>query len=117
MALKTTAFLLTINLLFFSLVSSDTTPAAPAAAPTCSADILKFGVCTGLLNNLGGVVVGSPPTLPCCNLFLNLVSLEAATCVCNAIKANVLGVNIDASFGLSMVFNNCGQKVPTGFEC
>ncbi|KAJ9555210.1 hypothetical protein OSB04_009824 [Centaurea solstitialis] len=115
-ALRTSAFLLTLNLLFFTLVSSQTTLLAPAPAPaTC--DGLKFGVCAGFLNNtLGGIVVGSPPTIPCCNLFLGVVELEGAACLCTAIKANVLGVNLDipASFGL--VLNNCGKDA-SGYKC
>ncbi|KAI7732526.1 hypothetical protein M8C21_018863 [Ambrosia artemisiifolia] len=112
-ALKTTAFLLTLNLLFFTLVTSDPTP-----APTCSVDGLKFGACAGLLNNyLGGAAVGNLPTLPCCSLFFGLVNLEAAICVCNAIKANVLGVSINIPLGLNVLLNNCGKQVPTGFEC
>ncbi|KAJ9555211.1 hypothetical protein OSB04_009825 [Centaurea solstitialis] len=111
-ALRTTAFLLTLNLLFFTLVSSQTT--VPAAAGTC--DGLKFGACAGFLGNLGGIGVGSPPTIPCCNLFLGLVEFEAATCLCTAIKANVLGVNLDipASFGL--VLNNCGKDA-SAYKC
>ncbi|KAI3716739.1 hypothetical protein L1987_67836 [Smallanthus sonchifolius] len=111
--LRTTAFLLTLNLLFFTLVSSDPLPGA-----TCPVNGLKFGACAGVLNNwLNGVVIGTPPTLPCCSLFFGLVNLEAAACVCNAIKANLLGINLDASLGLSLLLNNCGKEVPTGFEC
>ncbi|KAK9072887.1 hypothetical protein SSX86_009322 [Deinandra increscens subsp. villosa] len=114
MALRTTAFLLTLNLVFFSLVSADPLP----GPTTCSVDGLKFGACAGVLNNwLNGVVVGTPPTLPCCGLFFGLVNFEAAACACRAIKANLLGVNLDASASLSLLLNNCGKEVPSGFQC
>ncbi|KAL8256001.1 hypothetical protein R6Q59_031068 [Mikania micrantha] len=113
MALRTTAFLLTLNLLFFTLVSSDTLPTV-----TCPVDGLKFGACAGLLNNwLNGVVVGTVPTLPCCGLFYGLVNLEAAACACRAIKANLLGVDLNVTVSLSLLLNNCEKEVPSGFEC
>ncbi|KAJ9555214.1 hypothetical protein OSB04_009828 [Centaurea solstitialis] len=106
-ALRTTAFLLTLNLLFFTLVSSQTT--LPAASGTC--DGLKFGVCAGFFNLVGGSV-GTAPSTPCCSLFFGLVDLEAATCLCTAIKANVLGVALDVPATFSLVVNNCGTEVP-----
>ncbi|KAK9079590.1 hypothetical protein SSX86_001263 [Deinandra increscens subsp. villosa] len=113
MALKATVFLLTLNILFFSLVTS-----APVPEAGCPVNGLKFGACAGLLNNLlNGVVLGTPPTLPCCSLFFGLANLESAVCLCNAIKTNLLGVNLDASASLSLLLNNCGKEVPSGFQC
>jgi hypothetical protein len=113
MALRTTAFLLTLNLIFFALVSADQVPQA-----SCPVDGLKFGACAGALNNwLNGVVVGTVPTTPCCGLFFGLINFEAATCACKAIKANVLGVNVDAAISLKFLLNNCGKDVPDGFTC
>ncbi|XP_071726933.1 14 kDa proline-rich protein DC2.15-like [Rutidosis leptorrhynchoides] len=113
MALTKTVLLLTLNLLFFTLVTSDSSP-----QPSCPKDGLKFGACAGVLNNwLAGVVVGTPPTLPCCGLFFGLVNLEATTCACRALKANVLGANLDISVSLSVLLNNCGKDVPSGFIC
>ncbi|XP_024985855.1 14 kDa proline-rich protein DC2.15-like [Cynara cardunculus var. scolymus] len=113
-ALRTMAFLLALNLLFFTLVSSQTLP----AEATCPTTGLKFGVCAGFLSNLlGGIVVGTPPSIPCCNLIFGLVDLEAAACLCKAIKANLLGTNLDASASFNLVYNNCGKEVPSGFQC
>ncbi|KAJ9555213.1 hypothetical protein OSB04_009827 [Centaurea solstitialis] len=110
-ALGTIVFLLTLNLLFFSLVSA--TPKA-----TCPKDALKLGVCANLLNDLvHGVVVGSPPKTPCCTLIEGLVDLEAAVCLCTAIKANVLGINLNVPVSLSLLVNYCGKGVPSGFQC
>ncbi|KAL4592474.1 hypothetical protein LXL04_005470 [Taraxacum kok-saghyz] len=113
MALKTTAFLVTLNLLFFTFVTSEPLPEA-----TCSINGLKWGMCAGVLNDLlHGVLVGTPSTSPCCDLFYGLVELEAAVCVCKAIKANVLGVGLNASASLSLLLNHCEKEVPSGFQC
>ncbi|KAM0015417.1 putative bifunctional inhibitor/plant lipid transfer protein/seed storage helical [Helianthus debilis subsp. tardiflorus] len=132
-ALATTAFLLTLNLLFFTLVTSNQTPKAcppppcpPSSTPstpssppkaTCPKDTLKLGVCANLLNDLVHLVVGTPPKTPCCTLIEGLVDLEAAVCLCTAIKANVLGINLNVPVSLSLLLNYCGKKVPTGFQC
>ncbi|XP_058104556.1 14 kDa proline-rich protein DC2.15-like [Magnolia sinica] len=97
------------------------TPSRPTPTPTptrgtCPRDALKLGVCANLLG-LVNVVVGSPPTLPCCSLIQGLADLEAALCLCTAIRANVLGINLNIPVSLSLVLNNCGRKVPSGFEC
>ncbi|XP_017233551.1 14 kDa proline-rich protein DC2.15 [Daucus carota subsp. sativus] len=122
---------LSLALVFVSLVSAcDTktspdvqkpspTPAVPTPTYTYAAkcpDVIKLGVCVNVLN-LVDVVVGSPPTLPCCSLIQGLVDLEAALCLCTAIRANVLGINLNVPVALSLVLNNCGKKVPTGFQC
>nr|XP_043606107.1 14 kDa proline-rich protein DC2.15-like [Erigeron canadensis] len=144
-ALATTAFLLTLNLVFFSLVTSTHTPKGcpppppspcppppPAPCPpppkvptpshppskaTCPKDTLKLGVCAKLLNDLVHLVVGTPPKTPCCTLIQGLADLEAAVCLCTAIKANVLGIHLNVPVSLSLLLNYCGKKVPSGFQC
>ncbi|KAL8112345.1 14 kDa proline-rich protein DC2.15-like [Apium graveolens] len=96
-------------------------PRTPSTTPTysnkkCPQDALKLGVCVNVLN-LVDVVVGSPPTLPCCSLIQGLVDLEAALCLCTAIRANILGINLNVPVALSLVLNNCGREVPNGFAC
>ncbi|KAL0324449.1 UNVERIFIED_CONTAM: pEARLI1-like lipid transfer protein 1 [Sesamum calycinum] len=54
----------------------------------------------------------------CCGLIQGLVDLDAAVCVCTAIKAGVLGIipiNIDLAIGI--LLNACGKDVPSGFHC
>ena len=46
-----------------------------------------------------------------------LVDLEAAVCLCTAIKANVLGTNINVPVDLSLVLNYCNKSCPSGFTC
>ncbi|KAJ9173406.1 hypothetical protein P3X46_016544 [Hevea brasiliensis] len=96
------AFLLSLNLLFFSMVS----------AATCPVDALKFKVCANVLG-----LIKIPPDAPCCSLISNLFDLEAALCLCTAIRANVLGINLNVPVDLSLFLNNCGKKVPEGFKC
>ncbi|KAH6771804.1 Bifunctional inhibitor/lipid-transfer protein/seed storage 2S albumin superfamily protein [Perilla frutescens var. hirtella] len=131
-ALTSTAIFVIFNLLFFTLVSSTSVPCPPTPktpSPThhghghkhskgkCPKDTLKLGVCANLLNDLVHLVVGTPPKTPCCSLIEGLVDLEAAVCLCTAIKANVLGINLNVPVSLSLLLNYCGKKVPSGFQC
>lgn len=129
-AIATTALLLTLNLLFFTMVTSTHVPCPPPpkghnhhhkkpppAKATCPKDALKLGVCANLLNDLIHLVVGTPPKTPCCTLIQGLADLEAAVCLCTAIKANILGINLNVPVSLSLLLNYCGKQVPSGFQC
>ncbi|KAF5755300.1 putative bifunctional inhibitor/plant lipid transfer protein/seed storage helical [Helianthus annuus] len=115
-------FFLALNVLFFAMVSGCGTCGSPAPKPapeakaTCPKDTLKLGVCANLLG-LISVEVGSPPTKPCCNLIKGLADLEAAVCLCTAIKANVLGNDLNVPVALTLLLNVCGKKAPDGFKC
>lgn len=126
-----TALFLSLNLLLFVLVTAHNKPCpcnnptpspnpkpkpTPSSKGKCPRDALKLGVCANLLG-LANIVVGSPPTLPCCSLLQGLVDLEVALCLCTAIKANVLGLNLNVPVTLSLLVNACGKKVPSGFKC
>lgn len=112
MAPKSLTFLVVLNFVFFTMVSSTYVPSSGAKCPI---DALKLGVCANVLN-LVNVKIGSPPTLPCCSLINGLVDLEAAACLCTALKANVLGLNLNVPIALSVILNNCGMNNP-GFQC
>lgn len=135
--LACTALLLSLNLLF-SLVASTNCPppphkpkptppkpSPPKPSPTpsppssgsCPRDTLKLAVCANVLNGLINVKLGQPPKLPCCSLLDGLVDLEAAVCLCTAIKANILGINLNIPVDLSLLLNYCGKNVPAGFKC
>ncbi|KAJ7944757.1 putative 14 kDa proline-rich protein DC2.15 [Quillaja saponaria] len=131
-ALVSTVFLLSLNLLFFSMVSSTyvpcppipkpgpknpRTPTKPAYKTTCPKDTLKFGVCANVLGGLVNVVIGKPPKEPCCSLINGLADLEAAVCLCTALKAKVLGINLKVPVDLTLLLNYCGKGVPSGFQC
>ncbi|OMO52438.1 hypothetical protein COLO4_37197 [Corchorus olitorius] len=125
---SSTIFLVAINLLFFTLVSGCNTCVQPKPNPnpkptpspstkSCPRDALKLGVCAKLLNGAVGGEVGSPPDAPCCSVLSGLLDLEAAVCLCTAIKANILGINIDIPISLSLLINTCGKKLPSDFIC
>ncbi|KAK9148104.1 hypothetical protein Scep_006861 [Stephania cephalantha] len=119
------ALFLSLNLLFFSLVTAcgggcpnpNPTPPPTPSTGKCPRDALKLGVCADLLGGAIGVVIGSPPDIPCCTLLKGLVDLEAAICLCTAIKANILGLNLNIPVALSLLLNTCGKKLPTDFQC
>ncbi|KAK5782781.1 14 kDa proline-rich protein DC2.15-like [Gossypium arboreum] len=121
------ALFLALNILFFSLVSatcrscssssSNLTPTpTPSARGRCPRDALKLGVCANVLS-LVNVTVGSPPVMPCCSLLNGLIDLEAAACLCTAIRANFLGLKLNVPVSLSLLLNVCSRNVPTGFQC
>ncbi|KAK4400392.1 UNVERIFIED_CONTAM: proline-rich protein DC2.15 [Sesamum calycinum] len=117
------ALFLVLNLLFFTLSSACGTCPGPKPKPKpkpkgyCPKDTLKLGVCADLLGGLLGITIGTPPKTPCCTLIEGLADLEAAVCLCTAIKANVLGINLNVPLSLSLLLNVCTKKVPKGFVC
>ncbi|WVZ86671.1 hypothetical protein U9M48_033420 [Paspalum notatum var. saurae] len=130
MASKAVLFL-ALNLLLFTVANAcgggcptPTPPAVPPPPPPytpssggkCPVNALKFGVCANVLGLVKGEA-GKVPAEPCCNLIKGLVDLEAAVCLCTAIKANVLGLEIDIPVKLSALINYCGKCVPKGFIC
>ncbi|KOM42005.1 hypothetical protein LR48_Vigan04g220300 [Vigna angularis] len=94
------------------------TPPTPTPPPpaSCPKDTLKLGVC-GKVLGLVNIIVGNPPTSDCCALIKDLADLEAALCLCTAIKANVLGVNLNVPVTLSVILSACQKTVPPGFQC
>ncbi|KAH1075028.1 hypothetical protein J1N35_027356 [Gossypium stocksii] len=129
------ALFFALNILFFSLVSAcgscpspnpnpkpkpkpkpNPTP-SPSFSGKCPRDALKLGVCADLLGGLLNVTIGTPPVQPCCSLIQGLADLEAAVCLCTAIKANILGINLNVPLSLSLLLNVCSKKVPSGFQC
>ncbi|KAI5393788.1 Centrosomal protein of 131 kDa [Lathyrus oleraceus] len=93
-----------------------TSPPTPSTSQKCPNDTLKLGVCANLLG-LVNVVVGSPASSKCCALIQGLADLEAALCLCTAIKANVLGINLNVPITLSLLLSACEKSVPSGFQC
>ncbi|GAV88756.1 Tryp_alpha_amyl domain-containing protein, partial [Cephalotus follicularis] len=123
------ALFFSLNLLFFALGTNacgyycpspkpkPKPKPTPSPSPSCPRDALKLGVCADVLGSLLNITVGTPPVTPCCTLFQGLADLEAAVCLCTAIKANILGINLNVPLSLSLLLNVCQKKVPPGFQC
>nr|AFK47889.1 unknown [Medicago truncatula] len=92
-------------------------PNPSPSTKSCPRDALKLGVCANLLNGPIGAVIGSPPEHPCCSILEGLVDLEVAVCLCTAIKANILGIDINIPISLSLILNACEKTPPTDFQC
>ncbi|BFG21686.1 hypothetical protein CerSpe_079590 [Prunus speciosa] len=90
---------------------------SPSPQASCPKDTLKLEVCGDLLNDLVHLVVGTPRKTPCCSLIAGLADVDAAVCLCTAIKANVLGINLNVPVSLSLLLNYCGKSIPTDFQC
>ncbi|WJX16275.1 hypothetical protein P8452_06326 [Trifolium repens] len=88
----------------------------PSTTQKCPSDTLKLGVCADVLG-LVNIVVGSPASSKCCALIQGLADLDAAVCLCTAIKANVLGINLNIPVSLSLLLSACKKSVPSGFQC
>ncbi|KAK2452920.1 hypothetical protein P8452_00609 [Trifolium repens] len=88
----------------------------PSTTQKCPSDTLKLGVCADVLG-LVNIVVGSPASSKCCALIQGLADLDAALCLCTAIKANVLGINLNVPITLSLLLSACEKSVPSGFQC
>ncbi|XP_038687583.1 leucine-rich repeat extensin-like protein 3 [Tripterygium wilfordii] len=84
----------------------------PPAVATCPKDTLKLGVCANVLKGLLGIVIGKPPVEPCCSLIGDLVDLEAALCLCTAIKLDLGIINLNVPIDLSLVSN----QLPLTFQ-
>jgi hypothetical protein len=80
----------------------------------CPIDALKLKVCA---NVLGLVRVGLPQYDQCCPLLKGLVDLDAAVCLCTAIKADVLGIKLNVPVSLNLILNKCGKICPADFTC
>ncbi|PUZ40215.1 hypothetical protein GQ55_9G407400 [Panicum hallii var. hallii] len=104
------------------------TPSGGAGSSRCPVNALKLGACASVLGGLLSLELGqqqqgssAPPgstTKPCCQLLGGLADVDAAVCLCTALRANVLGVvQLSLPVGLSALVNSCGKKVPQGFQC
>jgi hypothetical protein len=83
---------------------------------SCPMDALKLSVCANVLNLLKlNIPVGADDQ--CCPLIQGLVDLDAAVCLCTAIKASVLGININVPVDLTLLLNHCGKICPQDFTC
>ncbi|KAF7051406.1 hypothetical protein CFC21_059643 [Triticum aestivum] len=97
------------------------TPTPPPPPSTnggsCSIDTLKLRVCANVLKLLK-LGLGVPPSERCCPLLADLADLDAAVCLCTAIRAKVLGViKLNVPVDLVLLLNHCHKTCPPGFTC
>ncbi|XP_051183699.1 cortical cell-delineating protein-like [Lolium perenne] len=96
------------------------TPSPPPPATsggTCPINTLTLGVCGNVLNLLK-LHLGVPADEQCCPLLHGLADLDAAVCLCTAIRANILGViNLNVTADIVLLLNQCGKTCPPGFTC
>ncbi|XP_023636979.1 pEARLI1-like lipid transfer protein 1 isoform X3 [Capsella rubella] len=106
-----------ISLSLFFALSILLFTCTPGTSGNCPINALRLGVCANVLSNLLNLQLGQPSSQPCCSLIQGLVDVDAAICLCTALKANVLGFNVDIPVSLSVLLNVCNKKVPSGFQC
>ena len=117
---RATALFLCFHVRVFTFASAcgGRFPPKPKPKPgKCPKDALKLGLCANVLSRLLNITIGNPPKKPCCTLIQGLADLEAAVCLCTAIKANILGINLNIPLSLSLLLNVCSKNVPKGFVC
>ncbi|CAL5198018.1 unnamed protein product [Lathyrus oleraceus] len=100
-----------------SYPSGPSGPSGGGSTVSCPRDALKLGVCANVLNGLLNLTLGQPPVTPCCSLLNGLVDLEAAVCLCTALRANILGINLNLPISLSLLLNVCSKEAPRDFQC
>uniref|UniRef100_A0A0D9V0F3 Bifunctional inhibitor/plant lipid transfer protein/seed storage helical domain-containing protein n=1 Tax=Leersia perrieri TaxID=77586 RepID=A0A0D9V0F3_9ORYZ len=92
------------------------TPApAPTSLPKCPLVLADLNACVtlGLGNNLI-----SPDMQKCCPQVSKLGRSTAATCLCEAMKADIrVGVNISISSIIAQILNLCGQATTEAVVC
>ncbi|KAE8676334.1 pEARLI1-like lipid transfer protein 1 [Hibiscus syriacus] len=61
-------------------------------------------------------VISSSAKDTCCPVLQGLLDLDAAICLCTAIKAKLLNINVILPIGLQVLID-CGKTTPPGFQC
>ncbi|XP_038996670.1 putative lipid-binding protein AIR1B [Hibiscus syriacus] len=97
-----TLFLVSLNLAFFSLVSSQT-------SPTCPQDL---GVCQSALTS---AFFGARPNpgSECCKRFHGLSDADAADCMCRILRANSDRIPVSHNTVKNMFMRYCGRNSNT----
>ncbi|XVE65057.1 hypothetical protein DITRI_Ditri07aG0151800 [Diplodiscus trichospermus] len=111
------AFLLALNLLFFTLVSSQ--PPPPPPPTTCR--LVSLGVCANLLGLVAlNITLPTNPGSPCCRVINGLGStgVQVSACLCRSLTANIVGaIRLNVTAGATALLDSCGKQVAIGFTC
>ncbi|KAH9673790.1 hypothetical protein KPL70_018230 [Citrus sinensis] len=85
---------------------------------TCPINALKLGACVDVLGGLIHIGLGDGAKEKCCPLLYGLVDLDAAICLCTAIKIKALSlIDILVPISLQVLVSDCGKHPPAGFQC
>ena len=100
-----------------SNTASSTSYASPQIPSNkgCSMNLPKLAVCSPLLN-LPISLLGLQ-SQPCCATLQGLLDVELSLCLCLAIKANILGINVNAPIALNLLLDTCKLQTPINFQC
>ncbi|KAK7260175.1 hypothetical protein RIF29_25999 [Crotalaria pallida] len=96
-------------------VSSPTPKSSPASNTGCSKNLLDLAICTPLLHL--PISIDNPLSNPCCSTLLGLLDVELSLCLCLAIKANILGINVNLPVALNLLLDTCKIQNPINFQC
>ncbi|CBI31905.3 unnamed protein product, partial [Vitis vinifera] len=88
----------------------------PSTSPTCPVNAIKLGACVDVLGGLVHIGLGNPVENVCCPVLGGLLELEAAVCLCTAIRLKLLNLNIFIPIALEALIT-CGKTPPPGFVC
>ncbi|PKA46672.1 36.4 kDa proline-rich protein [Apostasia shenzhenica] len=92
-------------------------PPPPAAQGKCPIDALKLDACVDVLGGLIQIGIGPSAGESCCPVVTGLVGVDAALCLCTAIKLKLLNINLLLPIALDVLVDSCGKHVPDDFQC
>ncbi|XP_078433526.1 uncharacterized protein LOC144704844 [Wolffia australiana] len=93
------------------------TPTPPTPVRGCPINVLKLSACVDVLGGLIRISIGRRAADTCCPLLSGLADLDAALCLCTAIRAKVLSINLLLPICLDLLVNGCGKHIPPDFKC
>ncbi|KAH9663742.1 Hydrophob seed domain-containing protein [Citrus sinensis] len=95
-----------------------TYPPPPPKQQTCPIDALKLGACVDVLGGLIHIGLSDSAKEKCCPLLQGLADLDAAICLCTAIRLEALNlINLLVPISLQVLVNDCRKYPPAGFQC
>ncbi|XP_020102435.1 36.4 kDa proline-rich protein-like [Ananas comosus] len=91
---------------------------APAPSPPkkCPINALKLGMCVDILDGLVHVGIGKKAKEACCPVIKWLMGMDAAVCLCMAIRLKLMDVDLLLPITLQMLAD-CGKRLPSSYKC
>ncbi|PKU77316.1 36.4 kDa proline-rich protein-like [Dendrobium catenatum] len=91
-------------------------PSPPPPSNKCPIDALKLDACVDVLGGLIHIGLGDSAAASCCPLISGLADLDAGLCLCTAIKAKLLNINVFLPIALEVLLD-CGKRLPSDYKC